>query len=133
FLAKFQRCKLIGIDLTMLDPLEDWNPFELLLERDSTRTKRPDLVFLAPRAPVPVVGLVLIHPQPEYGKRDAHEMMNGALQRLVGRREAAVVPIDTRLDENLTGLRTPSEIDTLIGRMDIVLTTRLHGMVMALR
>ena len=34
-----------------------------------------------------VVGLVLIHPQPEYGKRDAHREMNGAIHRLVGTRD----------------------------------------------
>ncbi len=41
--------------------------------------------------------------------------------------------IDTRLDTNSTGLRTVSEVESLIARMDIVLTTRLHGTVLALK
>jgi polysaccharide pyruvyl transferase WcaK-like protein len=45
----------------------------------------------------------------------------------------AAVPVDTRLDENRTGLRTPEEVVSLIGRMDAVITTRLHGMVLALK
>ena len=45
----------------------------------------------------------------------------------------SVVPIDTRLDINSTGLRTPAEVESLIARMDVVLTTRLHGMVLALK
>jgi polysaccharide pyruvyl transferase WcaK-like protein len=47
--------------------------------------------------------------------------------------EVAVVPIDTRLDENATGLRTPAEVESLIARMDVVVTTRLHGLVLALK
>jgi exopolysaccharide biosynthesis predicted pyruvyltransferase EpsI len=45
----------------------------------------------------------------------------------------AVIAIDTRLDENRTGLRTAGEVESLIARMDVVLTTRLHGMVLALK
>jgi UDP:flavonoid glycosyltransferase YjiC (YdhE family) len=45
----------------------------------------------------------------------------------------AAVTIDTRLDVNSTGLRTPAEIESLIAHMDVVLTTRLHGLVLALR
>jgi hypothetical protein len=49
-----------------------------------------------------------------------------------------VVPIDTRLDVdssqgNRAGLRSPTEIESLISRMDMVVTTRLHGMVLALK
>src|SRR6185369_5990869 len=46
---------------------------------------------------------------------------------------AAVVPIDTRLDANATGLRGPAEVEAAIARMDAVVTTRLHGMVLALK
>jgi polysaccharide pyruvyl transferase WcaK-like protein len=45
----------------------------------------------------------------------------------------AVVPIDTRLDVNATGLRTPREVESVIARMDVILTTRLHGMVLAIK
>jgi polysaccharide pyruvyl transferase WcaK-like protein len=48
-------------------------------------------------------------------------------------REAAVVPIDTRLDRNATGLRTAAEVESLIARVDVVLTTRLHGLVLAVK
>ncbi|MBA2360241.1 MAG: polysaccharide pyruvyl transferase family protein [Actinobacteria bacterium] len=132
-LERFSGVPLIGVDLTMLEPLEAWNPFQLLLERDSSRAVRPDLAFLAEPDPVPVVGLVLIGKQPEYGDRDQNQAAADLLRRLLGRRAAAVVPIDTRLDENATGLRTPSEIESLIGRMDVVATTRLHGLVLALK
>ena len=34
---------------------------------------------------------------------------------------------------NVTGLRTSAEVETLIARTDAVLTTRLHGLVLALK
>jgi hypothetical protein len=132
-LERFAGRRVIGLDLTMLEPLEAWNPFDLLLERDSSATSRPDISFASRQPLVPVVGLVLIHRQPEYGDRDVQVQANAALQRLVDSRELAAVRIDTRLDENATGLRTPAEIESLIARMDVVLTTRLHGLVLALK
>jgi hypothetical protein len=133
FLERFARHRLIGLNLSMLEPLEVWNPFALLLERDSSVTCRPDISLLSRQPHVPVVGTVLIHPQPEYGTRDLHRTANDAIERLVRTRELAVVRIDTRLDQNATGLRTPSEVESLIARMDVVLTTRLHGLVLAIK
>src|SRR5207244_2792607 len=62
------------------------------------------------------------------------EKANAAIQRLVALRKMSAVPIDTRLDiPNASGLRNPGEVESLIARMDVVLTTRLHGMVFALK
>jgi hypothetical protein len=133
FLERFKGRPLVGLNLTMLDRLENWNPFDLLLERDSSAGANPDMTFASTAPKVPVVGVILIHPQPEYAERDIHAAANAAIHRLIARREVAAVPIDTRLDENLTGLRTPAEVDSLIARMDVVLTTRLHGTVLALK
>jgi len=133
FLERFAACKLIGVNLSMLEPLEAWNPFHLLVERDSSMTSRPDLSLLAPSMKVPVVGVVLIDTQPEYGEHDARNEANTAIERLIARRECAVVRIDTRLDINRTGLRTASEIESLLGRMDMVVTTRMHGLVLSIK
>lgn len=132
-LERFRDCELIGLNLTMLDDLENWNPFALLLERDSNRTARPDLTFLSPPRPVPVVGLILADRQKEYRERALHARANAAIDELLSSREAAVVRIDTRLDHNRTGQRTAAEIESLIARMDLVVTTRLHGTVLALK
>jgi polysaccharide pyruvyl transferase WcaK-like protein len=78
------------------------------------------------------VGVVLVHPQKEY-KGGLHAEANAALERLTASREMVRVPIDTRLDVNRTGLRTAAEIETAIARMDVVVTTRLHGTVLALK
>jgi hypothetical protein len=134
FLEKFHGRRMVGLNLTMLHRLADWNPFDLLLlERDSDRTVRPDIAIAAPSSRVPAVGLIQIDSQPEYGKNDLSGDVHAAFRRMLDAREASVVAIDTRLDCNATGLRTPGEIESLIAKMDVVMTTRLHGMVLALK
>lgn len=132
FLERFDHCRLVGLNLSMLDSLENWNPFHLLLERDSTGATRPDISFVSRPASVPVVGVVLVHRQKEY-KNTLNSDAERAIERLVASRPMSVVPIDTRLDANSTGLRTPAEIESLIARMDLVVTTRLHGAVLAIK
>ena len=133
FLPRFAHCRLVGVDLSVLQPLDEWNPFDLLLERDSSRTARPDIAFLSDRPLVPVVGLVRVHLQNEYGERSAHDAADELLDTLLAPREVSILPIDTRLDRNSTGLRTAAEVESLIARVDVVVTTRLHGLVLALK
>jgi hypothetical protein len=133
FLAHFARRPLVGVNLTMLRPLEEWNPFDVLLERDSSRQCRPDAVFLADPRRVPVAGLVFVHAQQEYGSKGLHDAANGALRQLARANGLATIEIDSRLDVNAYGHTTPDQIESLISRVDVVLTTRLHGMVLALK
>jgi hypothetical protein len=132
-LEAFSHCRMIGLNLSMLQKLDEWDPFQLLIERDSSREARPDMVFLTQQPHVPVVGVVLVHPQGEYGDRAMHRQANALIEDLLSRRELAQVRIDTRLDENSTGLRTPAEVESLIARTDAVVTTRLHGLVLAIK
>jgi hypothetical protein len=129
FLAHFAGCRFVGVDLSMPIPLDQWNPFDVLWERDSSRANRPDVVFLSRQAKVPVVGVCLVEPD----MRAMDAVANAAIQRLLASREVAVVLIDTRLDANITGLRTPAEVESLIARVDLLVTTRLHGAVLALK
>jgi hypothetical protein len=132
-LGAFKHCRQIGINLSMIEKLADYNPFDMLWERDSDRATRPDMVFQAGLGEVPVVGLMLVHKQREYGDRgghgDAHKLIKHALADV----NAACVPIDTCLENNAGGLTTPEQINAVIHRMDVVVTTRMHGLVMALR
>jgi hypothetical protein len=132
-LARFSHCHKTGLNVSMLEPLEQWNPFDFLIERDSNQAVNPDVTMLSSAPKVPVVGLILVHPQPEYKGRGRHKMANQALRRLVASREMAVVTIDTGLDKNSTGLRAAPEVESLIAKMDVVLTTRLHGTVLSLK
>lgn len=133
FLERFAMHRLIGVNLTMLQSLDEWNPFDLLWERDSSRSSNPDITLYAPAPKIPVVGIILAHKQKEYGERSLHEVANEAIQRLIDKVEVSAVPIDTALENNNYGLRTPGEVEALISKMDVVITTRLHGTVLALK
>jgi hypothetical protein len=128
-LSRFGHCRLIGLNLSMLLPLNEWNPFDLLIERDSSVCSHPDMAFLSRQTLVPVVGICRVEPYEGALEQVAH----AAIARLVASREMAVVDIDTRLDTNCTGLRSPAEVESLIARMDVIVTTRLHGAVLALK
>ena len=132
-LRRFSHCRIHGINLTVLENLDSWNPFTNLLERDSSRASRPDLVFLSPPTRVPIVGLVLVHRQLEYGAQARHTEVDEIVRNVLDQKDVAIVPIDTRLDVNSTGLRSPAQVESLIARMDVVVTTRLHGTVLALK
>lgn len=133
FLHHFSSCRLIGLDLSMLQPIDIWNPFDVLLERDSSAGSHPDMTFLSQQAKVPVVGIILVHPQNEYKDKGRHQVANEAINRLIASQEMVAVSIDTGLDPNTTNLRTAAEVESLIARMDLVVTTRLHGTVLALK
>jgi glycosyltransferase involved in cell wall biosynthesis/SAM-dependent methyltransferase len=129
FLKRFQHCRLLGMNLSMKCPLEEWNPFDFLIERDSSAETHPDISFLSRKPQVPVVGVCLVEAYDEAPVEEA----NHAIHRLLQSNEVAAVPIDTRLDRNQTGLKTPAEIESVLARMDAVITTRLHGTVLSLK
>jgi hypothetical protein len=133
FLEHFKTAKLIGLNLSMLDSLDQWNPFDLLYERDSDKHILPDLAIIAQNKKVPVVGIILAHVQKEYGTRSKQLDINKIIDQVISKEELAVVRIDTSLINNQYGLRTPLEVESLIAKMDFVITTRLHGMVLSLK
>jgi hypothetical protein len=132
FLHRFARSRLVGLNVSMLEPLEAWNPFHALFARDSSQSALPDLTFLSVPRLVPVIGIILVHRQKEY-EAGLHETVHAAIHRATSARDITLVRIDTRLDVNATGLSTPAQIESLIARMDAVVTTRLHGLVLALK
>jgi Polysaccharide pyruvyl transferase len=129
FVSRFEACRLIGMNLSMKVPLDEWNPFDLLIERDSSGGANPDISFLSRQALVPVVGVCRVE---DYEGAPV-ALANLAIDRLIQSRQISIVEIDTRLDQNSTGLRTPAEVEALLARMDVVITTRLHGTVLSLK
>ena len=133
--ARFDHCAWIGVNLSMIERVKDFNPFDFLIERDSERAIRPDLSFLSLPPKVPVVGLCLATHQPEYRGRQQHERAAACLKALIERSGAAVVTLDTRspLFRKSQGVANASQFESLCARVDVVLTTRLHGTVLALK
>ena len=132
-LTHFSGCRLTGVNLSLLQSLDVWNPFSLLLERDSSRNNHPDITLFAAPPIIPVAGIILSHKQKEYGDKSLHHHANAAIELLLSNVQAAKVSIDTSLLNNSGGLRTPGEVESLIAKMDLVITTRLHGTALAIK
>ncbi|MEE4238609.1 MAG: polysaccharide pyruvyl transferase family protein [Anderseniella sp.] len=137
-LKRFAHCTFVGVNLSMIADLDDYNPFEVLIERDGSHCVRPDLSFLQIEPRVPVVGLCLVESQREYGSRQRHSQATALLHDLILRSGVAAIEVDTRLGPNPEkmpdhGFRSPSQFESAVARFDVVLTTRLHGMVLALK
>lgn len=134
-LRDFAHACRIAINTTMIEPTGQWNPFHHLLERDSERLSRPDLAFFTPSKPVPVVGLCLISEQLEYGNRQRHQETIAAMRELIERLGWARLELDTRwpVSRNAANIRNPAEFCSLVQRVDLVVTNRLHGLVFALK
>jgi len=131
---RFGERPLVGVDLTMLVGEGAWNPFDLLFERDggANERARPDLSFAAEPAPaLTVTAVLLAHPQGEYPD-GLHGAAAEAIARLPDLRPTALFHTDTDLLD-ADRVRSAAEVAALITRADVVVTTRLHGLVLALR
>jgi hypothetical protein len=130
----YGHCRQFGIGLSIIGQLaEALESFDVLYERDSERCVRPDLAFQSGFRAAPVVGLLLVHMQLAYGPRACHFQANESITKLLREQTCAVIKIDTLLAGNASGLRTADEIESLIAKMDCVVSTRLHGTVLALK
>ncbi|GAA3935337.1 polysaccharide pyruvyl transferase family protein [Actinomadura viridis] len=135
---RFAHCRRIAVGVSVVDPASQAvTGFHAVLPRDAPGTApRADLAAApAPSVPgPPVVGVVLSGGQPEYGDRGRHGPIAAELTGWLGSRDCARVPLDTRLDpRDWRHAATPAELEAVIGRLDLVVTTRLHGLVLALR
>lgn len=133
--GRFAHCVWIGVNLSMLDPLSSFNPFDALIERDSDVISRPDLSLLHRSAREPVIGICLAGTQPEYGARQDHQLAEVKIRSLLKRRNVAVLELDTKWPQarNRAGIANVAQYESLCARVDVLVTTRLHGMVLALK
>lgn len=130
-LKPFHHCFKIGINLS-LESTEN-HGFDLLLPRDMPGCTNPDLVFATQIPQLPLAGIAKVHPQPMYGSRQCHERVNRVIDQYLARQEVAEIPLDTLWQNNPTGIRNTVQFDNLIRRMDVVITSRLHGLAFALK
>lgn len=132
---RFAHCVRVAVGVSVLDP-EDRavTGFHRVLPRDGGGPRPTiDLAAAAPADEVPVVGVLLAPGQAEYGARGRHADVHAALTGWVGTLDCARLPLDTRLAAgDWRHCARPDELLSILARLDAVLTTRLHGLVLAL-
>lgn len=139
--ARFAHARRIAVGVSVPDPHHPAvTGFATVIPRDGIGPGRVDLAARPPTAAssdLPVVGVALAGAQPEYGDRQRHDAVHrtvtGWLAGAAGW-PAAVLPLDTRLDPRDWRLcARPDQFAALVRRLDALVTTRLHGLVFALR
>lgn len=139
--VRYRSCRRIAVGVTVVDEKDPaCAGFDVLLPRDAPgMAPVRDLAAAAPGGPpgssaMPVAGVVLTNGQGEYGQRRQHDLVTARLADWLAGKSCAPVPLETRLDSADWRLcSSPDALTALISRLDIVLTTRLHGLVLALR
>ncbi|MFC7328659.1 polysaccharide pyruvyl transferase family protein [Marinactinospora rubrisoli] len=134
---RYARCRRIAAGVSIVDPDDPAvRGFHRVIARDRPGAPaRPDLAYGAPRdATPPVVGVAAAPEQPEYGGRSGHGVVHRRIAAWLTARDCARVPLDTRLDRaDWRHCATVPQFEALVRRLDMVVTTRLHGLVFALR
>jgi hypothetical protein len=127
---RFKHCRFTAVNISLLDEA-DRGRLDAVFERDSARHAQADLSFLAAPRLAPVVGLAFAPPQDEYDGR--HEAVAAAVKEVVRARSLPTVDVDTDLFGEEEGPRSPEQVESILVRTDVVATTRLHGLVLALK
>jgi hypothetical protein len=132
---RYAACRRVAAGVSVPDPADPAvTGFHRVLPRDGGAAAEPDLSLAATVSPAPVVGVVLAPHQPEYGGAGRHREVHDALTGWVAGLDCARVPLDTRLaHEDWQRCGTPDQFVALLSRMDVVVTTRLHGLVLGLK
>jgi hypothetical protein len=134
----------VGVSLFPPDHANHSNPFDVVLAREGGPVQYEDVALLAPLAELPPaprsreevrVGVVLRGEQGEYGPENClwqrtAEMVGEALEELFSERPGEAISIENHLERS--GL-SPAEFEELYRGCDLVVTSRFHGAVMALR
>ncbi|MFR0357290.1 polysaccharide pyruvyl transferase family protein [Streptomyces sediminimaris] len=134
---RFPHCVRIAVGTSVVDPDSPAvTGFHRVLARDAAGLEPGrDLAARAPALQLtPVVGTVLTHGQQEYGRKRRHEQVAERLGDWLLGKDCARLELDTRLDTRDWRLcATPAQLESLLSRLDLVVTDRLHGLVLALR
>lgn len=142
--SKFDGIHKVGIGVSVLPATSPshWQPFDAMFARDGDDrggAQFGDLCGFAlqpPKAPVnpsvkaPRIGMCLRGAQREYGEAvSLHAQANDMLSQVASRLEGSVVELDTRLHKRVDAA---NDILAAFSACDVILTTRMHGALLAL-
>lgn len=134
---RFAHCVRIAVGTSVIDPdAAAATGFHRVLARDAPGSvPSEDLAARAPAVPArPVVGVILTHGQQEYGEQRRHGQVADRVTRWLAGKDCARLELETRLDTRDWHLSaTPAQVQSVLARLDLVVTDRLHGLVIALR
>ncbi len=133
--ARFTGSQRVAVGVSVVDRTPALAPVTVLA-RDEPGRAAVDLALGTahrPVADVAVAAVIRSHSQPEYGNRQRHDGVHRCLDGWLTGTDLAVVELDTRLHPgDARQLSTPEQFAAAVARVDVVVTTRLHGLVLGL-
>jgi hypothetical protein len=132
---EFTGCHRIAVGVSVLDPQDPAvTGFDRVLARDGGGPPQADLSLSGDTVAKPVGGVILAPGQEEYGDRRRHEIVHETLTAWLSEVDCAWLSLDTRLDTgDWRHCSTPDQFTSVLSRLDVIVTTRLHGLVLGLR
>lgn len=132
--VRYANCYRIAVGVSVLNPHDPAVAgFHRVLPRDGSGRPSVDLAAAVDANPVPVAGVALAPAQPEYGPRRRHDAVHRVLGEWLNGLDCAALELDTRLAPgHWRSCSTVDQFIALVGRIDVMVTTRLHGLVFAL-
>ncbi len=105
--------------------------FDRVWERDARGIARPDLAGATTTPDVPVLAVAFAPAQEEYGPRSQADRVRGVLEGWLRARALPWFELDMDLyDEPYD--RFPAQVEALVRRADVVVSMRLHALVLGL-
>ena len=105
--------------------------FHQVWHRDAPGTSRPDLAIGTTTPDVPVVAVAFAPPQEEYGDRSQAAQVRAAIEGWLGARAIPWFELDMDLFDKPYE-RFPLQVEALVRRADVVVSMRLHALVLGL-
>ncbi|MCF6522675.1 polysaccharide pyruvyl transferase family protein [Streptomyces sp. JJ36] len=135
---RFAHCYRVAVGTTTIDPGDRAvSGFHRVLGRDGPGSLRDRLDLAAgapPEETVPVTGVVLTGGQREYGRLRRHDRVAETVTTWLAGKDCARLEVDTRLDAgDWRHCASAGQYLSVVQRLDVVVTDRLHGLVLALR
>jgi hypothetical protein len=106
--------------------------FDAVWERDAPGVRRPDLAMEGPVGDAPVVAVAFTPAQAEYGERSEAERVRGAIEEWLAVRGLPWFELAMDLFEK-PHPRRAEQVEALVRRADVVVSMRLHGLVLGLK
>ncbi|MGY1712068.1 polysaccharide pyruvyl transferase family protein [Geodermatophilus sp. SYSU D00758] len=106
--------------------------FDEVWARDADGAARPDLAVEGPTPSAPVVGVAFTPAQGEYGDRSQADRVRGAIEEWLATRALPWFELSMDLFEK-PHRRRPVQVEALIRRADVVVSMRLHALVLGVK
>ncbi|MCJ7716357.1 MAG: polysaccharide pyruvyl transferase family protein [Anaerolineales bacterium] len=128
---KFNHCVKIGVNLTTFE--EGLAGFDHLLSRDNFHERQADIAFAKVVKKIPVIGIILVDRQKKYGIKQRHLYIRNVITEYLKRGDIAPIWLDTNATLNIMNIWNKNQYESIVSRTDLVVTNRLHGVVLSLK